>query len=450
MEGTTGETGATQRVHPVLGFALGLEQALDKAAGIEPCFAATGEKRAALLALHRAEQRLHAVRLRLLAGSGDVAELDGARNVAAWLEAHTPTEHGPNHRDLQLAEALERRWPATGRALLAGELTVPQAQVLTGGLDELASDKTPYRINEPGGAVRDVVGVPPETIAAAEAHLLEAAAGPRGCTPRQLRRLAARILQVVAPGLDEDREARRLAEQERRAWERTSLFTRNIGDGRTRFDITVPDTVAHRLLVHLESFTAPRHRPELDPTAPVGMRGNEEKVPSYRRKGRAFCALLETLDPQRLPLHGGDATTLVVTITLDQLRREIGIAGLGYDGAGTISAAEARRLACTARIIPAVLGNESVPLDLGRTSRLFTPAQRKAMALRDHHCRAEGCSVPATWCEAHHHKLPWSKGGRTDVADGKLLCSFHHHRAHDDRYLHRELPDGDLRFHRRT
>ena len=35
------------------------------------------------------------------------------------------------------------------------------------------------------------------------------------------------------------------------------------------------------------------------------------------------------------------------------------------------------------------------------------------------------------------------------VTDGVLLCSHHHHRAHDDRYLHERTPSGDLRFHRR-
>lgn len=88
--------------------------------------------------------------------------------------------------------------------------------------------------------------------------------------------------------------------------------------------------------------------------------------------------------------------------------------------------------------------------DLGRSSRLFSRAKRKAMALRDRHCRAEGRTVPATWCAAHHHRTPWSHGGRTDLADGLLLCRWHHHRAHDDRYRHPRLPDGDLRYIRRT
>ena len=100
-------------------------------------------------------------------------------------------------------------------------------------------------------------------------------------------------------------------------------------------------------------------------------------------------------------------------------------------------------------IVPVVLGGRSEVLDLGRGSRLFRSTQRKAMAVRDRRCRAEGCTIPAAWCEAHHATNPWSRGGRTDLADGVLLCSWHHHRAHDDRYLHDRLPNGDYRFHRR-
>jgi hypothetical protein len=72
------------------------------------------------------------------------------------------------------------------------------------------------------------------------------------------------------------------------------------------------------------------------------------------------------------------------------------------------------------------------------------------MAIRDQTCRAEGCEIPAAWCEAHHGGVPWATGGRTDLADGVLLCSWHHHRAHDHRYDQRRLPGGDLRFTRRT
>jgi hypothetical protein len=149
-----------------------------------------------------------------------------------------------------------------------------------------------------------------------------------------------------------------------------------------------------------------------------------------------------------LPLHGGSATTVVVTVPLADLRAGLGIGTLG-DGT-RVSAGEVRRLACTGGIIPAVLDGRSEVLDLGRRQRLFSSAQRKALAVSQRTCRAEGCTVPSTWCEAHHAAEPWSRGGRTDLADGKLLCSWHHHRAHDDRYLVSHLPNGAVRFHQRT
>lgn len=72
------------------------------------------------------------------------------------------------------------------------------------------------------------------------------------------------------------------------------------------------------------------------------------------------------------------------------------------------------------------------------------------MIIRDRECRGEGCTIPAAWCEAHHWGTPWAHGGRTDLEDGILLCSWHHHRAHDDTHETSRMPNGDVRFHRRT
>jgi hypothetical protein len=138
----------------------------------------------------------------------------------------------------------------------------------------------------------------------------------------------------------------------------------------------------------------------------------------------------------------------VVTLDLDSLVAGVGSAELSTGG--RISAAEARRLACNAGVIPAVLGGRSEILDWGRERRLFQPAQRKAMQVRDRTCRADGCDIPAAWCEAHHANKPWSRGVRTDLRDGLLLCAFHHHRAHDPGWRTDRMPDGQLRFHRRT
>lgn len=98
---------------------------------------------------------------------------------------------------------------------------------------------------------------------------------------------------------------------------------------------------------------------------------------------------------------------MTITVPLDELLDDLGVADT--DHGGPVTADEARRLACTAGIIPAVLGKKSEVLDLGRTARLFSPAQRKALTVGHPHCRAEGCTVPAAWCDAPMSAFPGLK-----------------------------------------
>jgi Domain of unknown function (DUF222) len=204
---------------------------------------------------------------------------------------------------------------------------------------------------------------------------------------------------VVAPEITDAVEARRLAALEADAHRRTRLCLRRVGDGTTQISGLLPDAAATRLAGYLEAFTNPRRTSAEDHSPDPLTR------PAYpRRLGQAFCQLLESLDPTRLPLHRGHATTVAVTIPLAGLLSDLATADLagglvaGNDddpAGGRITAAHARRLACGAGILPAVLGGDSELLDLGRARRLFTPAQRKALRLRDRECRAEGCTIPA-------------------------------------------------------
>ena len=74
------------------------------------------------------------------------------------------------------------------------------------------------------------------------------------------------------------------------------------------------------------------------------------------------------------------------------------------------------------------------PLNLGREQRLFSAAQKIAMAARDGGCLWTGCDRPASWTEAHHIK-EWKKDrGKTDIADGVLLCRFHHLLLHNNHW----------------
>jgi hypothetical protein len=405
--------------HPVLACVQQLRTDLAAIADVPVELMGREEKAAALVAVSTAADQVEALRLRLLAASGDVADDAGARDAGAWLAHETRGDRREQQRDLRLGVDLAERWRGLAAALATGSVNLAQARVIAHALDQLPDD------------------VPTEVVSLAEAQLVEYAAE---FGPRELRVLGRRILDVVAPEVGEAAEARALEAEERLAAARTALTLMPIGDGTTLIRGRMPDAAAHRLATYLDAFTSPRQG--------AAAHDSDRTGPIERRRGQAFCALLEHLDPTRLPAHGGDATTVVVTMTLDQLRSELATAGVISSDDLRVSAGELRRLGCSAGIIPAVLGGKSEVLDLGRTSRLFSRAQRKALRIRDRRCRARGCTIPATWCEAHHLRQ-WALGGATDLAEGVLLCSFHHHRAHDPCYEMERCPDGDLEFRRR-
>lgn len=93
----------------------------------------------------------------------------------------------------------------------------------------------------------------------------------------------------------------------------------------------------------------------------------------------------------------------------------------------------AQRLACEAALTRILTAGDGQPLNVGRTQRLFTPAQTKALITRDRECRWPGCHVPGPFCVAHHITF-WSHGGTTDLANGLLLCPYHHRCVHEHRW----------------
>lgn len=118
----------------------------------------------------------------------------------------------------------------------------------------------------------------------------------------------------------------------------------------------------------------------------------------------------------------------MVTIGLDDLRS--GTNGAGVTTTGEVLAPSVvRRLACDAGIIPVILGKDSEVLDLGRTTRFFSPGQRKAIWLRDQGCTYPGCTMPPQWCDAHNVAW-WSRDGATNMDNAALLCERHHTRVH--------------------
>ncbi len=120
-------------------------------------------------------------------------------------------------------------------------------------------------------------------------------------------------------------------------------------------------------------------------------------------------------------------TTVIVRMDLETLKSGLGVAQIdGIDQ--PISGATARRMAADAELIPVVLGGRSVPLDLGRSVRLFSRAQRLALAERDGGCAS--CGQNISYVDAHHIRWWERDTGPTDLSNGVLLCSFCHHRIH--------------------
>jgi hypothetical protein len=99
------------------------------------------------------------------------------------------------------------------------------------------------------------------------------------------------------------------------------------------------------------------------------------------------------------------------------------------EGLGGIEPATARRLACDAELIGAIIDPNGEVLALGRTRRFVSRAQRRALMIRDAICQFPACHQ-ARHLQAHHI-VPWSEGGPTDLDNLILLCRFHHTAVHE-------------------
>ncbi|MGZ4464449.1 MAG: DUF222 domain-containing protein, partial [Nocardioides sp.] len=251
--------------------------------------------------------------------------------------------------------------------------------------------------------------------------------------------LGRRILEVVDPERADAEEEKQLRRDEAQAAQTMRLTMSDDGQGRVHGRFTLPVAQGAMLKKILLGFAAPKHL-----AATAGTVG--DRVPNPLKMGRAFAEMIERYPTDKVPASGGVNATVVVTMSLETL--------LGAERAATldtgeeITAGQARRLACEAGIIPAVLGGQSQVLDLGRKRRFYSESQRIALALEQGGCTADGCDWPPGLCHAHHD-LRWSDGGPTDKTHGRLLCPKHHARAHDPAYTMAKLPGGKVAFSRR-
>jgi len=367
-----------------------------------------------------------------------VAVETGDTDTAAWLARLTTESREVAAGGLWLAQKLETTYVATREALAAGTLRIEQAHVIVRAAEKAPQLATPQQITEA------------EELLVGKATGIGSRSG-RPIAAKQLRVVARRMFESISVELAEEHEATQLERESDHAEIETWFTLRDHGDGTFRGQFVIPELHGSLLRSYLERLTAPRLTRFPKDGKPHAVDATLPSEVSWSEKlGQGFLELIEHLPTDGHPDHNGIG--LVVRIDHDKLTGELSSAGVLPGGADLdagvrISARDARRLACNAGIIPVVLGGTSQPLDLGRTRRLHSGAQRRALAAVHLTCAIATCERPFTWTEIHHLH-PWSHGGSTDLADALPLCGHHHRRAHDSGFeLHRD-PHGEWLFRR--
>ncbi|HEY8788066.1 MAG TPA: DUF222 domain-containing protein [Actinopolymorphaceae bacterium] len=403
------------------------------------------------MSVHQLTAVLGAVDLQLL-GEIDLREATTAQagiNTIAWLHGHCQQSLSAARADVALARGLRARFAGVTAGMSAGAVSKEQAHAIVSVLTELPDD------------------LAADEVARAEEAMVDFAADH---APVGLRKLAGHLLAVVAPEVAEAHEADVLEKQEREAARTQFLRWRDDGDGALRFSGKLPAGQGEQLRAVVEAIakgqkpspdtrtpatesvspeTGTADEPDLNdeswagfgtagtwstPQAAAGMTDHCMSIEA--RRAQALMSLVHVyLANGAGPRNGGDRPRVTVLVNYDDLIR--GVAGATLLGSNTrISPSEARRLACDADILPAVMGSASQLLDLGRTTRLFAGDLRQAIVLRDRGCVFPDCHREPRDCDAHHIK-PWEDGGPTSFENGALVCPTHHRLVEPDPHADR-------------
>lgn len=238
----------------------------------------------------------------------------------------------------------------------------------------------------------------------------------QGCSPRQLAQLRDELIGRYGREGLLDRTHARL-----RARRGMTAFGQDL-HGMYHAVVTL-DPASHAVIAPvLQRLSAPTTG--TDVTEPDTRSADQRRADALVE----VCATYQSLGQR---VRGGISCRVLVTMSLDDLQARTGN-GLTTHG-DVLSPAEVRTMACDAGIIPAVLGSASQPLDLGRETRLATPAQTAALWHRDRGCTFPGCNRPPGFCQAHHIQH-WIDGGATSLDNLALLCRRHHTIVHQRGY----------------
>jgi hypothetical protein len=297
------------------------------------------------------------------------------------------------------------RFPLVAAALDAGTLGIDSAQAILAGLVPIIDN-----------AAIDEIG-------AAEAELVASATGvgPDAAVPCPADEIRVQA-QVWKSVLDPDG----LEPTEERMMKRRGFSLPRERGGLLCGTYALMPEIGAKFIRMFDACQSPRTAPaflseeefseqnlEVDPRTPEQLRHDvvAAMVDSFARSGEA-------------PTIGGAAPTVLVSVRESDLARGRGAGWI--DGVDEpVSFRTVKQAICTGGTQLVRFDDAGRIIELGSPQRCFTPAQRKAITLRDGGCLIPGCSIPAGWTEIHH-VLPDAEGGPTHTDNGVLLCWFHH------------------------
>mgnify|MGYP001191499580 CR=1 FL=1 len=377
-----------------------------------------------------------------------------ARPDGSSSPADAASEVGPDTGLDAPAREPEAPWLlAVGAAVAAAELTLDAAEAIRaglgvpdesgagggggvlgpgegggvhGGADDGASDTNPCGA-ESVGESSAAEGVSVAKLAAAARQLVAEAPA------LTVEQLAARA-RALRADLDADADATRIAGIEQAQRDRRYLYLSRQPDGMTRISGLLDPESAAVVTAAIDAATSPRRGGPRFVDATDIARADELVRDRRTTPQIAADALVELvrLGGAVAPtaLLGARTPAVQVLVTQRDLAEGRGLARIEGQSE-PVSIPTAQRHVCEGGVLPVVVDDSGNVLDLGREMRLYSRRQRQALAVRDGGCRFPGCDRPPSWTEAHHI-VPWSAGGRTDLADGVLLCRHHHLLLHNN------------------
>ncbi len=338
----------------------------------------------------------------------------GLASTAQWLSYRCGIAHRTAIEHVRVARAL-RQHPRLAQEMGAGRLSYSQVRVIS-------------RVAGPGEdeLIEDLIGVAQHATAAQ--------------------------LEVVVRGLrtvEHNDQATDPGEYLKRCWasdSRWQLSARLDPERGALVDAAI-DAIMHR-----DGGTPAQALAQL---AQIGLASLADTTnPTRELRGDEHAAVIIHLDAAKVPAPAAEPDQVARP---DQVRvprsaerdtdppRVVARPYARIAGGPGLPDAVVKRLLCEGRIRTVIEDGASNVVDVGRSHRLVTDRQYRALLARQHgHCAHPGC--PNTTSLHAHHRIHWIHGGRTDLANLLLLCERHHVAHHAGEFEILTTGAGTFRF----